>query len=671
MQKIRRTAPRYLTKSRFTLALECPTKLHYTGKPDYANQRGGNSFLLALAEGGFQVGELAKRYHPGGKEISTLDYESAEKETKLLLREQNVTLFEPAIQHHNLFIRIDVLIKKDLELELIEVKAKSFDSLEEAPFENRDGSISSGWRPYLYDVAFQTYVLQSAMPKHKVKPSFMLIDKHALCPTSGLNQKFRVVRDEHNHKGITVSSDLGPDDLTPPLVIKVPVGGLVSRILSGADADGPADFDKYVRTLANAYESDEKISSPLGPHCAKCEFVSDEDGNHGKLKSGFQECWTETLGWTEKDFKEPRVLDLWRYRRKAERISEGRMKLIDLRRSDIGIKPRKTPGLSTTERQWLQITKAKDKDQSLWIDTPGLKNEISSWHFPLHFIDFETTTMALPFHKGRRPYEGIAFQFSHHTVSRNGEVAHAGEYLNTTRGAFPNYIFVRELMRQLQQDDGTIFRYAAHENTYLCLIHYQLRTDPTPPEDRNELMTFIQSVTRSGRNNQKQWSGRRCMVDMLDLVKRFYYLPETNGSNSLKAVLPATLNASAALQTKYSQPIYGAKDGIRSLNFQDWAWVKRKSGKGKMLDPYKLLPPVFSDIQCKSEQRVSTNSELRSGGDAMIAYARTQYEEMGEKERLLIFESLKKYCELDTLAMVMLYEGWVDLTSGTVTRTGN
>ena len=55
--------PRYLTKSRFKLALECETKLFYTKKEDkYADQNFENSFMKSLAEGGFQVGELAKYY---------------------------------------------------------------------------------------------------------------------------------------------------------------------------------------------------------------------------------------------------------------------------------------------------------------------------------------------------------------------------------------------------------------------------------------------------------------------------------------------------------------------------------------------------------------------------------------------------------------------------------
>ena len=65
-----RQKPFYLTKSRFKSALECPTKLYYTSNDQYANLKSDDEFLMALAEGGFQVGELAKYYHPGGYDIT-------------------------------------------------------------------------------------------------------------------------------------------------------------------------------------------------------------------------------------------------------------------------------------------------------------------------------------------------------------------------------------------------------------------------------------------------------------------------------------------------------------------------------------------------------------------------------------------------------------------------
>lgn len=47
---------RCLTKSRFKLATECPTKLFYTRKKEYADQSLEDSFLEALADGGYQAG---------------------------------------------------------------------------------------------------------------------------------------------------------------------------------------------------------------------------------------------------------------------------------------------------------------------------------------------------------------------------------------------------------------------------------------------------------------------------------------------------------------------------------------------------------------------------------------------------------------------------------------
>ncbi len=89
---------------------------------------------------------------------------------------------------------------------------------------------------------------------------------------------------------------------------------------------------------------------------------------------------------------------------------------------------------------------------------------------------------------------------------------------------------------------------------------------------------------------------------------------------------------------------------------------------GKVVDPYKILPKMFKDASERDMQLLSDNNELRDGGAALTAYARMQFEEMTGYEREEIRKALLKYCELDTMAMVMLYEGWKDLlSSGLVT----
>lgn len=45
---------------------------------------------------------------------------------------------------------------------------------------------------------------------------------------------------------------------------------------------------------------------------------------------------------------------------------------------------------------------------------------------------------------------------------------------------------------------------------------------------------------------------------------------------------------------------------------------------------------------------------------AATAYARLQFESLNGEARARINASLLRYCELDTLAMVMIVQGWQD-----------
>ena len=54
-------------------------------------------------------------------------------------------------------------------------------------------------------------------------------------------------------------------------------------------------------------------------------------------------------------------------------------------------------------------------------------------------------------------------------------------------------------------------------------------------------------------------------------------------------------------------------------------------------------------------------AEITQGGAATMAYARLQFEELSSANRSSIEAALRRYCELDTLAMVMIYEAWRQL----------
>jgi len=637
--------------------MECPAKLYYEGKPEYVNPHLEDSFLKALAEGGFQVGALAKCYFSGGYQIDTLDYDEALRQTNELLKQDKAIIYEAAFRSGNFFFRVDILIKNGQDIELIEVKAKSFDPNTEN-FLTKKGAISSSWRSYLSDAAFQKFVFRSVFPDYNVSTWLMLADKTAVCPTDGLNQKFKIKQGKNDSTMVTISPELNAEDLSVELLAKVNVDECCDLIFSEAieNEHFKGSFAEYLDYLAEHYVKDQKVKVAPSATCASCEFTATEDEIKAGLKCGFRECWLEGLGWTHTDFQEPTVLDVWNYRKKNKCISEGRIKLCDIIEDDISPKSDGKLGLSSSERQWLQVTKCRANDTACWIDSVNLKTEIDSWIYPLHFIDFETSMVAIPFSRGRHPYEGIAFQFSHHVVNENGQVEHRGQYLNVSPGIFPNYEFARRLKEELEHDEGSIFRYAAHENTFLNIIYQQLIEDQQDIPDRDALCEFIRSITSSSKEN---WTGPRNMIDMLDLVKRYYYDPAMKGSNSIKKVLPAILDSSELLQKKYADPIYGADGGIPSLNYQNWQWIVYENGK--VVDPYKLLPRMFEDIPDENLDLLSESDELREGGAALVAYARMQFEEMSDYEREEIKNALLKYCELDTLAMVMVFEGWKDL----------
>ncbi|MGE0171185.1 MAG: DUF2779 domain-containing protein [Oligoflexales bacterium] len=662
---------RFLTKSRYKLALECPTKLFYSGKRgEYEDTSVDDPFLIALARGGFQVGALAQSYYPNGNLVSDLDHTKAVEKTKELIQQENVTIFEGAFQFENLFIRIDIVDKIGDRIRLIEVKSKSYDPRDEDQIFDKKAiskgriKIKSDYSKYIYDLAFQTHVFKLAFPNFKISNYLMMADKSASTTVDGLNQLFLLTTKE-GRTSVTTKPGITESILGKKILCEVNMDKAIDAIHNDKDEGRPiADhvnqlpYAEEIKYLAKMYVADKKVATTPNSKCKDCEFRTHPIP---PLKSGFSECWVTQAKLSEAELLQPFAFDVWDFRRADLMIDSKKFLMQDLCEEDIGLKSDPNePGLSRTERQWLQIRSATARREGPFVDLGGISSAASSWTYPLHFVDFETAMVAIPFNKDCRPYQSLAFQFSHHIVSKDGNIEHTNQYLNMERGKFPNFEFIRELKKSLQNDSGTIFRYAHHENTILCQIFEQLKVSTEP--DRLELMKWIQSITKSGKNSSETWVGPRSMVDMCDLVKSFYYHPSMGGSNSIKKVLPAILGDSPELQSRFSKAIYGSKEGIKSLNFKNWTWIRYEGNK--LLDPYRFLPKVYGNIDATLLDKVMCDDELQDGGSAMTAYAMMQFTEMPDEERKALGNALLKYCELDTFAMVLLYEYWKEFVTG-------
>lgn len=650
------------TKSHFSLGRVCPTGLFFSAHPEkYNNASGDDQFLEGLKEGGYQVGEYARWMlcdNPLSDCIETRDKEVSLARTSQRLKEPKTTIAEASFRCGQLFVRADIVVKDGNVLKLYEVKSKVWDGDVEFWNKTDPTKMSGKWEESLLDVAFQKYVIEKACPSLTVQAHLVLLDKGKCASVDELNQMFPIFR--RNGRPCVECRIASKAALGADVLAYINVDNDIAKIHARGfelPKGGRGSFAKLIEELSSIHQSSQPVFSGIGSKCKGCAFrlpatrqesaVLEAKG----LKSGFDQCWSKAIG-SRFDPAQAKTIELWNFRKTDEMVAAKKFYLQDLDRGDIGTG-------AYSDRQWLQVDKVKRGDDSPWIDGDGLSAEISKWKYPLHFIDFETSRMALPCHRGMPPYMQVAFQFSHHIVDKNGQVRHAGQWIEPRAGVFPSFEFVRALKKQLETDNGTIFRYATHENSVLRDIRGQLAGSAEP--DRLELMRWIDGITEYKPDGAKQKDpkirGSRNMVDMRTLVVDHHYDPATHGSNSIKDILPAIIGSSEVLRHRYGQAL--GQSGIHSLNCPaDWVWVRPELGS----NPYASLPPVFEGFDQESlSEYVQGLDELDDGGAAMIVYGKLQYCDLQDAERDAIRSALLRYCELDTLAMVMLYEYWTDM----------
>jgi len=184
--------------------------------------------------------------------------------------------------------------------------------------------------------------------------------------------------------------------------------------------------------------------------------------------------------------------------------------------------------------------------------------------------------------------------------------------------------------------------YANHENTVLKSAKQRMLPHKNKFKDE---IDFIDSITFSSKEKHEP---ERAMVDLCKFVQHHYYHPLTNGSNSLKAVLPSIMATSNILKQKYSSPL---EFGTNLENY-----ILFKEDAGTVTDPYSLLPKLKDLISKDLDNALFHKDSLKDGSGAMKAFQVLQFSQISEEEKNGLRKGLLNYCELDTLAMVMLYE---------------
>ncbi len=513
----------------------------------------------------------------------------------------------------------------------------------------------SEWRPYLYDVAFQTYVMRLAYPNLRIKPHLLLLDKTVPVRIDGLNTMLAVETQERSVK-IHVDEHFDIRQIDPPILRLYDVSEEV-RLLLVHPVEAPghtAPFADFVAWAADTLATGGSFPVPVGPQCKACQYYVDPTQETPECRSGWAQCMEAHTG-RPPGLRRPQTL-FGLYRLDANKLSslllaKQPLSLAEVPEAAVVDGATEAERITLDHRRHLQLEEAQGVIDGPFIRTSAVRTAFQSWKAPLHFIDFETSRPALPYHRDRTPYDQVLFQFSQHVIEANGRAAHRSQYLNATPGVAPSLPVLRALRDALAHDNGTVVHWWTHEDTVLKDIRRQILNDAPP--DAAELIAFIDTLI--GTDEQP---GR--LADLGRLVSRTVFYPGTAGSSSIKKVLPAALRYSASVREQYAQPCYGTSE-LPSLNFKDWAWVGIQDGV--IQDPYDRLDPMFSNSHLRQAVAASDEADtndigdfVANGGAALIAYDQLQQPDLSDTERRELEAQLLRYCELDTFAMVMVYQ---------------
>ena len=651
-----------ISKSQFKLGISCIQKLkHYRdGLPQTTDQ---DPMLNLLSEGGSTVEALARALEPGeligGFGAAAVSYSMNAVKRAFDSLDANVTtcLYEVTIEHDGFMARIDRLRIQPGRIDLVEIKSKSVEPqhgvVPRGEFLTNNGGIRTKWLSYFQDLAFQKEVLRDWLLANRermginatlpIQASLLLVNK-AIAPTIDTYlcpENFSVKYDRSRDKSVRATVDyIGKGVDVNPLV-EVPVDDVISKLLTNAgsmvqefECLGIRDCMLAMRSIVTTGNWPAANQS-LSKDCKKCSFRIDGP------QSGFNRCWDIDEALPKHHF-----LTLGRIsRNQFDDVTQACGTKATIRHIN--------PDLVTNSQrfQFEAVMQNKPLVQSSFAENPLAQLFNQPLGGPIYFLDFETAAYPVPGRVGVTPFTQIPFQWEAHRLpafdAPLSERVRLDGYLEL-KNPDTDRAFVDALMDQLG-DSGPIFHWHAFEAFILKGIQARI-TSPDDAARRSFVETLIGSDGKPGR-----------LIDLLPIAKASFYHPEQLGSYSIKKVLPIAWQI-PSIREQFTLGHQAAGDPE--------VYVGE--------DPYHGLPapptPILEAIGgIESVHNVEDDEDegegIRNGGMTMLAYHYVRL--FGGADDPEIIAQFRRYCRLDSAAMVMVYgmirdhvANWKDINLG-------
>ncbi len=537
--------------------------------------------------------------------------EDALAETLQWLKENDVAICGAVFQSGRFLTRIPILLKEGHNLKVIQIhgKLRKRSVSEILPGSKQERSLTN----YLIRASYRAGVLKRQFPDDPIQVEFFFPDKNYISGKSGLVL--------HKSDGLSQSEKEKNAKEFLNLFLKIDVTESVHQLLKNGI---PEEFaqkkysQKPLQDLLTEIEliDFEKAEAPVQPisHCDNCEFR-----RSGKDSAG---CWESNFADPSVQYPDKHVYDLIGHGNRIEsekgEIFQENIQIHDGLHSFDLIKKFGGPRISIQQRRNLQILKARsEKVPAIWVKKGAefLKNV----NFPLHFIDFEAATYALPNQIGEAPYKPVYFQFSCHTLADSGKLTHTAWLDEEIHEVDPGWAFVRELAKIPDIFCGTIVHYSPFEKQAINNLLGSMRTRLS--EYSQEIEILEKFLGKKVRRQDERF------LDLSKVIRDYYFNKFMENGLGLKQVLESILICENEIREKRIEYNHVADHRLNKFPGTDNPY----SGKQLQL------------------------SSIHDGSTAMNAWISFKCGLLTDREQQLVPKMLKEYCKLDSLSMFVIF----------------
>jgi hypothetical protein len=599
----------------FQQAISCPLKLyHIASGTETENRklpyRHRNKLRLRDA--------VSLRYQ--NRRFTSDSIKAAEQETREWLNDEKVAICGAVLRIDRFMTRIPILVKDGSRYTIVQVHGKLRKRVDEEfiqwPVKSRSTSL------YLLKAAYRAYVLERSIGggASEIRTTLFFPDRGFRSSSDNLIQQLASVREEHPAEDVISESEklFTTVDATEAVnhVIRELPATVSYNYFTGMTVSDACDFIK-----ANPLESSNLLNVNIHNECKYCEFRLASD----KKSTG---CWAGFFPDKTLRFPALHVHELIGHGNDSD-IDRGffyqeQVPFTEPFTSFDVIKKNGGEKLTIHQRRMLQILRSKGEPvPDLWIKA-GI-SELANIKFPLHFIDFEAATYALPMHRGMNSYQPVYFQYSCHTLFENGFIQHHEWLDDQPQSANVHAELVRKLHEIPFFLTGTIVQYSQFEYRALKNLLKDFKRNAMLYETEigmlNDIMNGTDGIRGGGR-----------FLDLSRIIEDFYFNRFLQGGIGLKQVLTSVL--------KWAKTVEGKKKEVIDLHDITIDLMHDYEEYG--------APDPYSSIKLNGEK-------IDDGSVAMNAWLSLKNRLLTDEEIQYIPVLLRRYCALDSYALVVLF----------------